>query len=99
MSICFVVETRSHAICFVDFLEGCDFVKVTSNTEKVMFKLSESYIRQRVTSELSRKLYPEKLHPKKKSSKHINMGSSFEDLVATRPTVKTESNFNKNSEL
>ena len=26
----------------------------------------------------------------KKFSEHINMGSSFEDLVATRPTVKTD---------
>jgi hypothetical protein len=26
----------------------------------------------------------------KKSTKHINMGSSFEDLVATSPTVKTD---------
>ena len=26
---------------------------------------------------------------KKKFSKHIDMGSSFEDLVATSPTVKT----------
>ena len=27
---------------------------------------------------------------RKNSSKHINMGSSFEDLVATSPTVKTD---------
>ena len=32
---------------------------------------------------------------KKKSSKHIDMRSSFEDLVVTSLTVKTESNLDK----
>ena len=39
------------------------------------------------------------LGPKKKSSKHINMGSSFEDLVAISPTVKTDPKSNKRFDL
>jgi hypothetical protein len=35
----------------------------------------------------------------KKSTKHINMGSSFEDLVATSPTVKTDFLSDKRFEL
>lgn len=30
----------------------------------------------------------------KKFSKHVNMGSSFEDLVATKATVKTDYQLN-----
>ena len=30
----------------------------------------------------------------KKFSKHVDMGSSFEDLVATKPTVKTDCQLN-----
>jgi hypothetical protein len=36
---------------------------------------------------------------KKKSSKHINMGSSFEDLVETSPSVKTDFQSDKRFEL
>ena len=36
---------------------------------------------------------------KKKSSKHINMGSSFEDLVAISPTVKTDPKSDKRFDL
>ena len=37
--------------------------------------------------------------PKKKSSKYINMGSSFEDLIATSSTVKTVSKSDKRFDL
>jgi len=33
------------------------------------------------------------LESEKKLSKYINMGSSFEDFVATKTTVKTDLNF------
>ena len=33
------------------------------------------------------------------SSKHINMGSSFEDLIATSPTMKTDPKSNIRFEL
>ena len=36
---------------------------------------------------------------KKKSLKHIDMGSSFEDLVVTSPAVKTESHLDIRFEL
>ena len=35
----------------------------------------------------------------KKSSEHIDMGSIFEDLVATSPTVKTDHKSDKRFEL